>query len=114
MKSFCGLLLEEEPWLSLVMWLRCVISITGALTHWFLVAIKPDVRQQVGFNGWLRSLQDPPYNQFNHTGGCTHKINHLSVAHIAHICGVHLEIGWSRGDSHFILAPLRILSGLCL
>lgn len=76
------------------------------LTQWFLAAIKKNVRQQVGFYGWLWSLQGPPYNQVNYTGGCAHKINHLSVAHIAHICCVHLQIGSRRGDNTFILAPL--------
>lgn len=52
----------------------------------------------MGFYGWLGSLQDPPYHQVNHTGGCTHKINYLCVAHIAHICGIHLEIEESSGD----------------
>lgn len=46
----------------------------------------------MGFYGGLWSLQDPPYWQVNHTGGRTHKINHLSVAHIGHICVVHLEM----------------------
>lgn len=46
----------------------------------------------MGFYGGLGSLQDPPYHQVNHTGGSAHKIDHLGVAHIAHICVVHLEI----------------------
>lgn len=60
------------------------------LTQWLLAALKTNVRQQVGFDGGLGSLQDPPHNQVNHTGGCSHQINHLCVAHVAHICGVHL------------------------
>lgn len=60
------------------------------LTKWLLAALKTNVRQQVGFDGGLGSLQDPPHNQVHHTGGRTHQINHLCVAHVAHICGVHL------------------------
>lgn len=61
-----------------------------------MAALKTKVRQQVGFYGWLGSLQDPPYHQVNHPRGCTHKINHLCVTHIAHICVIHLELENTR------------------
>lgn len=60
------------------------------LTQWLLAALKTNVRQHVGFEGGLGSLQDPPHNQVNHTGGRAHQIDHLGVAHAAHICAVHL------------------------
>lgn len=68
-------------------WFEDVIKV---VTQWRLAALKTNVRQQVGFDGALGSLQDPSHNEVNHTGGRTHQINHLRVAHAAHICGVHL------------------------
>lgn len=62
------------------------------LTQWVLVALETNVRQQVGFNGGLGSLQDSSHHQINYPRGSTDKIDHFSVAHIAHICGVHLGI----------------------
>lgn len=63
------------------------------LTQWLLAVLKTNVRQQVGFDAGLGSLQNPPHNQVNHTRGGTHQINHLCVAHVAHICGVDLMLG---------------------
>lgn len=46
----------------------------------------------MGLYGGFGGLQHPPHYKVHHPGSRTHKVDHLSVAHVGHIRVVHLGI----------------------